>query len=265
MIDLPSWLSPSSSASNETPNNIDEEEVITTDESVVEFVCEPELYNAIPEPKPANNVLPRWYEQLDGSLGEGLGESSVKRCAPFLDAMTSGWIIPLAGEVEVSVDSDEGEMDISWNLDRKVIGKHHQGQVAGSKFPLDKPIMKFNNYWSIKVPEGYSVLFTKPFNRIETRFKVFSGVVDCDKYFNTINFPALWLDLDVGTVVLESGMPVVQAIPFKRDAMVSDARARPMSDKEIMAFRRQQNSLQVEESDYRNNRWQPKTGTRMVD
>ncbi len=247
---------------NSGSERLDEENVITTDESVVEFVTENSLYDAIPEPVPANKVLPNWYKNLEGKLDKGLNNSTVKRCAPFMEALTAGWIIPLAAEVEVNID--ENEMELNWNFNREVIGKHDIEQVGGKNFPVEKPIIKFHNYWAIKVPKGYSVLFTQPLNRIEQRFKVFSGVVDCDRYFNYINFPSLWLDMDIDTVVLEAGTPIIQAIPFKRDAMITDARSKPFSDEEAVAFEREKTRLASIESNYRNETWVPKDGTRML-
>ncbi len=36
-----------------------------TKDEKVEFLCKKEHYGSIPEPKPANRVLPDWYTDLD--------------------------------------------------------------------------------------------------------------------------------------------------------------------------------------------------------
>lgn len=227
-------------------------------DDVIEFVCQKDLYGAMPEPKPANKVLPNWYKQLDQRMGEGLGESTVKRCAPFLDAMTSGWIIPLAGEVEMDVP----EGDVNWNFQKTLIGKHHPEQLGGEE-RLDGVPIKFNNYWGIKVPDGYSVLFVAPLNRTENRFSVFSGMVDCDNYPLYINFPALINEDYKG--VLDAGTPLVQAIPIKRETLISDGKTRPMTKEEKLEMSRDNNRLASRESMYREERWAAKRGSRMVD
>lgn len=253
---------PDFSDDTEDPNKLDDAKIVSDSDSKIEFLCDRDLYTAVPEPQPANKVLPDWYENLEPKMGDGLHESTVRRCMPFLDATTEGWIIPLMGEVAMEVKDDE--MNINWNMDRKLIGRHNPEQVGGDMFPLDKPVLKFNNYWAIKVPKGYSVLFTSPFNRIEKRFKVFSGVVDCDQYFNYINFPFLWLDESNQTTVLNAGTPLVQAIPFKREERITKAETRPLTNNEQLEVSRQQNRLNSQESDYRNDKWVSKKGTRMV-
>jgi len=253
---------PDFSGDTEDPNSLTDPKIVSDSDSKIEFLCDRDLYTAVQEPQPANKVLPDWYKNLEPKMGEGLKESTVRRCMPFLDATSEGWIIPLMGEVGIEVESEE--MTINWNMERKLIGRHNPEQVGGETFPLDKEILKFNNYWAIKVPKGYSVLFTAPFNRIEKRFKVFSGIVDCDQYFNYINFPFMWLDESSQTTVLDAGTPIVQAIPFKREERITEAETRPLKESERLELSRQQKRLNSQESDYRDNKWVSKKGTRMI-
>ncbi|WP_200531566.1 hypothetical protein [Halorubrum sp. LN27] len=236
---------------------------LDTDDPTIEFATEPELYGAIPEPIPANKVLPEWYKNLEGRMGDGIKQSTVKRCAPFLDALSMGWIIPLAGEVQFN-SNGEGNVDYQWGFDRDLISNHSHGQVGGDEFPtFPAPIMKFHNFWAINVPDGYSVLFTKPFNRIETRFQVFSGVVDCDTYYNHINFPFIWSDPEFSGVI-PAGTPLIQAIPFKRDGIISDAVVKEMNEDEQAALQKTKTILGSRESAYRNEMWQHKRGSRNI-
>lgn len=238
----------------------------TSEDGIIEFVCAEEDYGAIEQPIPANKVLPDWYRMLEGKMGEGdgLGRATVKRCMPFLDALSMGWIIPLAGEVEFSFDEESGAFEFKSQFRKPLLETHNPEQLGGDTNPMtDMPIIKFMNRWSVKVPEGYSILYTSPLNRAEDRFKAFSGVVDVDNYFNEVNFPALWTG---GTYqgVLESGTPIVQAIPFKRDNGIGDAIIRPMDEKEERQSQREDDILGLRESMYRNERWQPKTASREV-
>jgi hypothetical protein len=243
----------------------EKEEKITSEDGVVEFVCEPEDYGVIPEPQPANRVLPTWYKNLDGKMGEGIAKSTVKRCAPFLEAMTRGWIIPLPAELEFKFDEESGDFSFHSGFDKEIMNTHNPRQMGGKSNPMTQmPILKFINYWSIKVPEGYSTLLTPPMNRHEPRFRAFSGVVDCDNYFNTINAPALWTG-GSWEGVIEAGTPVVQVIPFKRDNGITDAKIRSQTEKETDQIKNQSRKLKVEESDYRNNLWQAKNGSRIID
>jgi len=236
----------------------------STDSDIIEFICKEEYYTAIPEPIPANKVLPDWYRDLEGKLdGDiGLRESSVKRCMPFLDALSLGWIIPLPGEVEIHYDEETKQYDYEDDFEEPLLGSHGPDQIGGVSNEMSQfPILKFHNMWHIKVPEGYSLLITDPINRYEPRFKTFSGVVDADMYFNTINFPFLWTGGSFDGV-LDVGTPMVQVIPFKRDTLLSDARVRPFEGDEQIEAKREQVRLSSEESHYRNNLWQAKPGSR---
>jgi hypothetical protein len=101
-------------------------------------------------------------------------------------------------------------------------------------------------------------------NRVQPQFQVFSGIVDCDNYFNYINFPFIWTGGDFHGV-LDKGTPVIQAIPFKRDAMLGDGEVRAMSESELEDKNKTQRILNSDESNYRNERWEGKNASRVVD
>ncbi|HZL31017.1 MAG TPA: hypothetical protein VFC54_08145, partial [Pseudolabrys sp.] len=80
---------------------------------------------------------------------------------------------------------------------------------------------KFNNFWTIETPPGYSLLFTHPLNRTDLPFTTITGLVDTDKYSESlIAFPARWHDTNFNGV-LPKGTPVAQCIPVKREKWVS--------------------------------------------
>lgn len=234
-------------------------------DEVIEFVCQEKLYDVIPEPLPANKVLPDWYRELNGKMGPGLSQSTVKRCAPFLDAITMGWIIPLAGEIEFHYNTETGEYDADQKFSETLIDHHDSAQIGGENNPLGHlPVLKFVNHWAMKVPDGYSVLVIPPLNRFEPRFQVFSGVVDADNYFNQVNFPFVWTGGDFHGVI-ERGTPMVQVIPFKRDGIIGDGTIRSMTSEEALESGKDAGRINSEESFYRNNLWEPKKGSRVVD
>jgi hypothetical protein len=146
---------------------------------------------------------------------------TVKRCPPFIDAMTCGFLIPLASDVRIT----NGEL--SWDMaippgpvtfERSPISFHDPSQVEGSPFfTEDQFIIKFINFWTIEAPPDYSVLFTHPVNRVDLPFRTITGLVDSDHYNNNlVHFPAQWHDPDFSGV-LPKGTPVAQCIPVKRD------------------------------------------------
>jgi hypothetical protein len=170
-----------------------------------------------PAPYPAVKSLPEWYKNLpaDVSLPGMPDLGTAKQCRPFLDAMAFGYIIPLSGDVHFSTDA-EGKVAFDCPNGDVSMETHLGAQVDGS--PWDKgPVVKFINPWLVVTPPGYSTLFAPPLNRAPIPFNIFTGVVETDTFYAEIHFPAACL-LPPGTgCSLPRGMPLVQAIPFKRE------------------------------------------------
>ena len=189
------------------------------------FRCPPELAAGLPRPIPAVQGLPDWFKALPPKAFNDLVQSeaqTLKRCPPFIDAMTYGFLMPLACDLQI----ENGEF--SWNFDyphgskskftRSPVFFHDPSQVAGSPFHEDdRFVIKFHNFWTIQSPPGYSLLFTHPVNRPDLPFTTLTGLVDSDLYSqNWIHFPARWND-PAFSGVLPKGTPVAQCIPVRRE------------------------------------------------
>src|SRR6476620_10489537 len=153
-------------------------------------------------------------------------EDTIKRCPPFVDAMTCGFLIPLICDLRIENGEIVWDNDIppggSLDFPRSPIGFHDASQATGSPlFESDRYIIKFHNLWTIEAPEGYAVFFTHPVNRFDLPFTTLSGLVDCDRYIdNWIHFPAHWHNKDFQGV-LPKGTPIAQCIPVKRENWIA--------------------------------------------
>lgn len=196
----------------------------------ITFRCPPELDAVLPRPIPAVEGLPGWFKAMPQKSYSSVLEIehfTVKKCPPFLDAMTYGFLMPLVADVRVEngvLEWDRGEVPsgaIS-TYTRSPLGFHDNSQVAGTPFfEEDSFIIKFHNFWTVELPPGYSLLVTHPVNRQDLPFVTLTGLVDSDSYHdNFINFPARWRDPDFNGV-LARGTPVAQCLPFKRDLWTS--------------------------------------------
>ncbi|MGY3531974.1 hypothetical protein ACVISU_004742 [Bradyrhizobium sp. USDA 4452] len=169
----------------------------------IKFRCPAELEGKIPPPVPASLGLPGWLKSMPTQAFNAMSnreEDTVKRCPPFVDAMTSGFLMPLICDLKI----ENGE--ITWDNDlpsggvlefpRSPIGFHDESQVIGSPlFEHDRFLIKFINLWTIEAPAGYSLFFTHPVNRFDLPFTTLTGMVDCDLFHDSwIHFPARWHD-----------------------------------------------------------------------
>jgi hypothetical protein len=190
------------------------------------FRCPAGLAKVLPQPMPAVQGLPDWFKAMPQKAFNpitGEENQTVKRCPPFIDAMTFGFLMPLVVDLKVQ----DGEF--SWDFEvpdavvtehsRSPIDFHDPSQVVGTPlFDDDRFIIKFNNFWTIEAPPGYSLLFTHPVNRADLPFTTLTGLVDCDTFNNSpVNFPARWHDPNFNGV-LPKGTPVAQCLPIKRDS-----------------------------------------------
>jgi len=167
------------------------------------------------KPTTSSRNVPSWFRKMNSVTD---GTMTVKKCVPFLDALTSGYMIPLAA-------------DVFWDKKNKIFGSNASGPIVSSHYLVQSEAVeipkeydpqphKWISNWHIKTPRGYSCLITHPLNRTDLPFYSFSGIVDTDKHPMVINFPfVLRKDFD-GKI--EAGTPMVQIIPFKRDRWTSD-------------------------------------------
>ena len=68
------------------------------------------------EPKPAKSMIPEWYRQSESFFEDSSGEThaGLKKCAPFLDTLISGYLLVTPFDIFVSIKED-GKLDIKWN------------------------------------------------------------------------------------------------------------------------------------------------------
>lgn len=200
----------------------------------IQFKCYEGLRGVIPEPVPAKRTTPDWLKRMPLTVFDPIKEiddKTVKNCPPFIDAMTAGFVMPLACDVRFGggrFDWDWPEFPAGDPAARSMpvpspLRTHNPAQVVDSPFFGDgRLLIKFINFWTIEVPAGYSLLFTHPFNRPDLPFRTLTGLVDCDRYADQfIHFPAAWTD-DGFSGVLPKGTPVAQVIPVLRESLDID-------------------------------------------
>ena len=187
-------------------------------------------------PIPIKLNIPEWYKKLEHTVIN----KTVKGCMPFLNTLTSGYLLKMPQDFNVrhNVENEHnlkdsfqtfGLYDQSQTLYAKSINLnsgidiHPLIQVEGSPF-IEKnknlPLYKILNPWKIKTPKGYSCLFVPPLNNSDDRFSIIPGIVDTDIFPNEINFPII-INGDKYPVLettIKKGTPYVQIIPFKRDS-----------------------------------------------
>ena len=182
------------------------------------------LKGFVSEPKPSLVYIPKSYKELH-SFNKTITEPSVKKCIPFLDALTTGYIIPFPTDIEVFVTKDEMKFNIHNSIPKNFhdlvgVDEHPINQVSKDIMHPNRTVdgvFKFLNPWHIKTPVGYSCLFVTPFNHV-LPFDLVSGVVDTDTYLLNIHFPFYWTHRLDERLVIKEGSPMAMVFPFKRES-----------------------------------------------
>lgn len=200
----------------------------------IRFTCDPADHGVIAPPVPARAYLPDWFRKLpavDDAVASRTNTGlTIKRCLPFLDAMTTGWILPLAATLRMEISQGGAQLDCGWTFDRPLVSNHGAHQVHGNPWE-GRPPSKFHNFWTIATPPGWSCLFINPLNRPNGVFEVLAGIVDTDTYRSPVHFPFFATGPD-GLHIIEKGSPLVQVIPFQRESTEITAEIRPETSEE---------------------------------
>jgi hypothetical protein len=172
-----------------------------------------------PQAVPATSVVPSWYKQIPPERGDGTSKTrrsaTVKKCLPFLDAITSGYVFCLP--YDLLIEKKDGEVMLRWFTDTDNIEVEQPYRVEGIPNPMGfyPTVWRFNSLPNISTPKGYSCLITHPFNRYDLPFLAMTGVVDTDQGLST---SAIVFYLNEGFEgIIEKGTPLAQILPFKRD------------------------------------------------
>jgi hypothetical protein len=168
---------------------------------------------------PAKDHIPEWYKKIPKwknnkivNTEDNTFQHSIKYCMPFLDSLTSGYMVTLPNDIYVE-KNDNGPY-IAWK---------------NSKFPTtwrneitDKDLVPKGHYpiefiWNTgvaqTVPLGYSMLLTHPLNRFDLPFTTLSAIVDGGLVMNTLGNVPFYIKKDFEGII-PKGTPIMQIIPF---------------------------------------------------
>jgi hypothetical protein len=187
----------------------------------------------IDAPKPSSHFIPEWYKQSSRNITDEKGpfhynggfNKTFKQCTPMLDSIMSGYTFGLASDVYALEEEKYNGVRLSWGKFPETVAINDHSQDQLQKYPkINKydEIFKWNFWWKIKTPPGYSCLFTHPRHRNDLPFITIDAIVDTDSYNSIINFP-FFLNKDF-TGKINKGTPIVQIFPFKRDSWKSKYR-----------------------------------------
>lgn len=180
----------------------------------IEFHLTATVLGEIPSPYPASQHMPNWFKNMPADFAQG---GTLKRCPPFLTALTAGYIIPAPADAQFKMSAD-GELSAFGTVN--YLSTHFPKQYEGSPF-TDKLVVKFDNPWIIVTPPDYVCMITAPMNRFEMPFLPLTGIVETGTYYKEVQLPMACLMAPGQTFDLPRGAPMIQVIPMRREEWTS--------------------------------------------
>jgi hypothetical protein len=171
---------------------------------------------------PAKKFIPEWYKKIPKwennvlfDLEKGIG-TTVKQCVPFLDSMTTGYMITLP--YDLYVKNNNGAPYITWPIGVDYPPKYRQSVSDQNIVPFGHFPIEYT--WDYNVaytfPKGYSALFTHPLNRHDLPFTTLSGIIDGGLVLSPHgNIPFFIKQGFEG--VIPQGTPIAQLILFRQE------------------------------------------------
>lgn len=209
---------------------------------IIAFYCHESVFGAFPEPKPAVKHIPDWFKNVPPTINDQRDHMdhpllTAKKCMPLIDAMSYGFTIPLCGDLHVRSNHNCSQVVVTNPRSLTLCEYHNSVQVGGDNKIIKShgDPLKFINHWVVKTAPGWSSLFIPPINHLDAPFVCLGGLVDTDKYFRPINFPAIWKEPNCDMHVY-AGTPLVTVIPIKRDTFNNKKAVVKPFDEEITEY-----------------------------
>ena len=170
---------------------------------------------------PSSQMVPEWYKQIPRvfAADNGAENPSVKHCIPFIEALTSGYLVLTPEDYVVEKKPLQGRTIAS---DGDSLNKRNVKDTGG--MPVPEGYDRIHHTWKhklyIDIPEGYSILFTQPLNRFDVPFITLSAIVDGPYMMPSGGIAFCIRDDFEGTI--PAGTPYAQMIPFKTQDFIME-------------------------------------------
>jgi len=216
----------------------------------IEFHTSAQLQGTIPHPFPASRHIPDWFKDMPPDCNDG---GTLKRCPPFLAAMSAGYIIPAPDDSRLIMSPDGVLSATATRLN--YLSTHFPSQYKGSPFAAVR-VVKFMNPWVIVTPPDYVCLITAPLNRFDIPFTPLTGIVETGSFYREVNLPMACALGPGQDYRLARGTPMIQVIPIRRDEFAAS-----IGVTDTARYAEQEAMFNASPHYYKDNFWQKLTFT----
>jgi hypothetical protein len=216
-------------------------------------------------PKPAREVLPKWYKEgklgtLSGSVAGTDDPKTAKKCPAIQDIITTDLVIPLWGVLAFrTIKDDSGNIqEQKWSITSARasfepldmhLGSHPNTQTDMMDLgrTLVGDVLKIQCPYRFIVEDGYSVYYSDPFYHFRRDVQFLPGIVEVDKW-TSVAFP---FSIHQENFVIKPGTPIVHAHFFKRNETKIELDVRAGTEQEYEEYIKAMQKLTLTEANYK--------------
>lgn len=186
---------------------------------------------SISKPSAAIKEIPDWFRKADRfainpvtkDYWQGPDGGKVptwKACPAIFDILGTGYVLKTPCDIRFYLKNNKMCVEIKENMYKDFCSARDPMPQFVHPKGYHKEHFAWYPDWAIELPEGYSALYTTPFNRFDLPFLMTTGIVDNDK----INLPGTMPFFIIRGFegVIPAGTPYAQIIPFKREDWSSE-------------------------------------------
>lgn len=172
------------------------------------------------QPMPAKKSMPAWLKNLSAETVQGI--PTAKKCPPFVDTFSLGYIIPAWQEFSLvpsggvyNFRAGVTHIHSPYENPRPVCSYQFPEQYA--KTPLEGfQVIKIQTPWIVKTPKNISLLVLPPFGSENLDIEAIPAVIDADNYHVNFGFTCKVKYDPTKEITVMPGTPLAQIIPFER-------------------------------------------------
>lgn len=194
----------------------------------IEFLCDNWAIRKHAPVVLARDLKPAAWRDLPP---EQRGQPTAKHCPAINDWLSQGYI--LRAWCEMRVDPTTTPIGITYADPDYKTNKLHADFQVGRLLKSQNAhgyVLKLDNPWSIKTAPGWSVQFLPLWYWEESPWQALPGIIDTDVHHTNCPINMALRNLEPFTVSV--GDPIVQILPFYRQAVDACSRAPNLDDRE---------------------------------
>lgn len=220
-------------------------------------------------PKSILKTIPEWYRKADRYAKDnsnnfiiGLDQGRIptwKACPAIFDIMATGYSLNTPCDIEFFENKNK-KIDVKIHDAKYMSFIQKRIEMPQFEHPegYHKDHFAWFGDWQVILPNGYSAIYTTPFNRYDLPFLNTSGIIDLDKVHLPGSYPFFVRKGFTG--IIPAGTPYMQIIPFKRENWISEIIEESNASKLKKEYEENSKKYRVPNGGvYKNVVWEPRT------